>query len=379
MTDEREIKERLERSAALLPGPRFGLGEVMGRGRRRRFRSRLVAAFGAVVVAAGAVAVLLATGVVSDRVVTDDAPQVVRPETGPEPLFDTTPLGTEVRLLDFEPPASDLERIGADIDLADGHAILAVGRVEGTSARVYRAFGRLEPVVDAGGGPDAPSGLVRCEWVFDDAGIAGPSCFALPLLDIRGMSVGAEVQVWVGLPESASVVVFEVGGTVSWQRPRGGIAVLPAPVSPGVPVSGLEVFDRFGVPLGIPPEFRRDPMPDGAEVFTESLPTPELETLADLQPGDLLYQIPVGDRIVLVRLSAPVTRDGRIQSEPPLLFATSCDVAHSVPLPRRWRGGCLERTVDGDRVHGTFLYGTDLPFGEWTDDGWGEATGSAAG
>ena len=90
--------------------------------------------------------------------------------------------------------------------------------------------------------------------------------------------------------------------------------------------------------------------PVGAEVLV----TPDEVAVADLQPGDELFMLPVsgysvGEYSVLVRLRA---------GEPPLLFGTSCDVVSAAPLPTGWRGLCLEYTSEGQRVHGQFLWGT---------------------
>ncbi len=92
-------------------------------------------------------------------------------------------------------------------------------------------------------------------------------------------------------------------------------------------------------------------IPDGAvPVGTEALSTKALATVANLRPGDELYQLPVGDdRAVLIRV-----RD----EEPPLLFGTSCDVVSAAPLPFGWQGVCLEYTWQGRRIHGLFPHGT---------------------
>lgn len=92
-------------------------------------------------------------------------------------------------------------------------------------------------------------------------------------------------------------------------------------------------------------------IPDGAvPVGTEALSTEALVTVADLRPGDELYQLPVGgDRAVLIRVRG---------EEPPLLFGTSCDVVSAAPLPLGWQGACLEYTWQGRRIHGRFPHGT---------------------
>ncbi len=89
---------------------------------------------------------------------------------------------------------------------------------------------------------------------------------------------------------------------------------------------------------------------EAVAVGSEALVTDELDEVADLGEGDKLYQLPAPDgQAVLVRI-----RTG----EPPLLFGTSCDVVNSVPLPDGWESVCLEYTVEGRRVLGSFPEGT---------------------
>ena len=89
-------------------------------------------------------------------------------------------------------------------------------------------------------------------------------------------------------------------------------------------------------------------------VGTEALITPELVTVADLHAGDELFRLPVGEDSVLVRVRA---------GEPTLLFGTSCDVISASPLPDGWQGVCLEYTSHGQRILGTFPYGTTSQHG----------------
>lgn len=89
--------------------------------------------------------------------------------------------------------------------------------------------------------------------------------------------------------------------------------------------------------------------PEALPVGTEVLATRELAAVADLQPGDGLFRLPVGQDSVLVRVRA---------GEPTLLFGTSCDVVSASLLPDGWEGVCLEYTSDGQRNLGTFPHGT---------------------
>ncbi len=92
-------------------------------------------------------------------------------------------------------------------------------------------------------------------------------------------------------------------------------------------------------------------IPHGAvPVGTEALSTEALAAVADLRPGDELFQLPLGDdRFVLIRVRS---------EEPPLLFGTSCDVVSAAPLPLGWQGICLEYTWQGRRIEGRFPHGT---------------------
>lgn len=92
-------------------------------------------------------------------------------------------------------------------------------------------------------------------------------------------------------------------------------------------------------------------LPDNAvAVGPEVLVTDELVDAADLHEGDELYRLAAADdHSVLVRL-----RTG----QPPLLLGTSCDVVNSVLLSEGWEGVCLEYTLNGRRVHGSFPHGT---------------------
>jgi hypothetical protein len=89
--------------------------------------------------------------------------------------------------------------------------------------------------------------------------------------------------------------------------------------------------------------------PEAVPVGAEALVTPELVAVAGLQPGDELFSLSAGEGSVLVRV-----RPG----EPTLLFGTSCDVVSASPLPDGWQGVCLEYTSHGQRILGTFPYGT---------------------
>jgi hypothetical protein len=83
-----------------------------------------------------------------------------------------------------------------------------------------------------------------------------------------------------------------------------------------------------------------------------------LEAMAP-RADDELYSIPAGEFTAFVLI-----RSG----EPPHVFATSCDVLDTVDLPEGWEGTCLEMTVDGVRVTGTFGYHQTLADNTYADE-----------
>jgi hypothetical protein len=232
---------------------------------------------------------------------------------------------------------------------------------------MYRVFGHIAPSGNSAGDFYQTSGDFWCDWAFnDDGSVHGPACleaFSGGHPGTFSVIIGEGLNgltVVVGIPDAVAVVTFE-GQSDSWQRPVAGVAAFPTDTSD----SRRLFLDRYGVSIQSdagPPDTWRDPMPgDATAVGSETLTTPDLVELAALRFGDLLYRLPAPGGAVLVRIRF---------DEPPLLFGTSCDLAQSLPLPTRWRGACLERTVDGSRLTGPWFYGTNLVGGGWTDDGW---------
>lgn len=368
MNTEGKISERLNREADGIPGPRFTLDQVVRRGRRRRtmqWAARGLGGFATVVLIVGLAAWLVAPGSGGIFGIQSPAQQVVNGEVAPEPLFDPDVLGAEVRLIaGGQPTDAELAVIAAGVGLSS-EPIISVGRLEGTPWRIYRAYGHIAPGENTAGDSYQTTGTFWCDWAFNDDGTnRGPACPEAA----RGTNGGTVISMVVdgltvltGIPETVAVVTFESQAGSWWQRPIAGAVAFASETAESRPL----FLDSFGVSIGSdsgPPDTWRDPMPsDATAVGPETLTTPDLLAIADVQPEDLLYQLQLSDGAVLVRIRF---------AEPPLLFGTSCDLAQSMPLPTRWQGACLEQTIDGTRVTGPWFYGTNLIGGGWTDDGW---------
>ena len=372
MNIDDKVADRFRRAASGVPMPAFTMQAIVLRGMRRRLLQRVAVGLSA---SAAAIAVVVAFAwLPSEQPPVLDGESSYRFVTGEisaEPAFDPHVLGSEVRLVPIEPPTeAEIALMAQGVDLSEDEAIISIGRLDGTPWRIYRAFGHIAPGENRGGDFYQNTGDFWCEWAIDDTGsTSGPSCAQAHRDGHSGtFSVFLEEGITIvsGIPETVSVVSITGQAGSSWQRPVGGVAAFP--IEPAD--SGRYFLDRYGVPIESdagPPETWRDPMPGDADIAgSDSLATPDLIDLASLRYGGLLYSLEVPGGAVLVRVRF---------DEPPLLFGTSCHLVQSVPLPYRWQGACLEKTVNGSRVVGPWLYGTELAGGGWTDDGWSDDPG----
>lgn len=133
---------------------------------------------------------------------------------------------------------------------------------------------------------------------------------------------------------SADSALFAVDGLYLIHDP----AEISTSGEPGVPTTSI-------VPTATPL------MSDAVEITRDDIPTTALRTAVDLQPGDQLFLVPGSDAPLVVRLRALAR---------PHLFAVDCSVLISVDLPVGWDGTCLERTLNGERVTGSFSYAEAL-------------------
>jgi hypothetical protein len=158
---------------------------------------------------------------------------------GPEPAFDLSGLGEEVRLLpiDVRTPPFDLR--------VDG-VVTVIGRVEGTDVEVY--FDRSE---------------LLCVW-FIGTRLAESRCslsnpaesgFSSPAhAVIRGGLAGDARQAIVmwRVPDGTSVVALDAGAAARWQRPVGGhvFFVLDGATPTGFGLANVTAYDTAGEVLG---------------------------------------------------------------------------------------------------------------------------------
>lgn len=374
MTFDDEFSRRLRSEAEHVPEVAINLTEVRIRAQRRRVRTRVMwsGALGVLVVLGAVGAVQLARQRAPEN--TDGVLQVhAFVASGPEPQFDLGGLGPELRLLDIEPPSTELDTISRDLDLDPTQPVIVVGELEGTSVRVYRASGYISPGANTRSDSPETTERVRCDWVFGgtEAGWAcNPNAFSAPLVSL----ITNEVMVWVNLPRETAVVLADFDGEIIWQRPKGQTAVFPlAPGSSEDRPLLLWALDEHAVPLvssagsGI-----RAPLPDAAKsAGPEELNTSALTELADLRPQDSLFSLGDHRMLAFVRVRYPIDDYGNLQIDPLLLFGTSCAAVQPIPLPTRWEGACLAAT-DEENIGSLYLYGREQPSGAWSDDGWGE-------
>lgn len=213
--------------------PRVGnIDSVLARGRRRRLANRIGTAVSVAVVAVLAIGVTawlrpvdrpVATGtdvtmlelpggfavyVESDSVESKGAIVYVG-VPGPEPLFDTTTLGTEVPLTRH--PASEF--IAPDV--FDAATMVYLGDINGAQIALQ--------VTDGGLLPPSTSDGILCVYIGDHKPIpSGGDCYI-----IDGPRAGTMVDpplggwlVWPRLPEATAAVQLELDdGTRYWQQP----------------------------------------------------------------------------------------------------------------------------------------------------------------
>lgn len=160
------------------------------------------------------------------RVLIEDPLVVQEAPRGPNPLFDTSGLGTERPLVPFSSlTIEDLGLWAVENPLVDGSPIVALGEIDG-----FRAF-RMD-VVALGGRYTCDWGLefVLGRWRPLGACAFGrnPRPDVTVLVRTAGIGTDATYQVfWSGLSDEVSVVAISGGGMAQgeWQRPVGGVGV----------------------------------------------------------------------------------------------------------------------------------------------------------
>lgn len=138
---------------------------------------------------------------------------VLTARLGPVPRFDTSDLGTELRLVpgdlpdDFEPPAADPLR-----QRADGYPVVHLGRIEGTDTQMFLEW-RLNET-------RAPVACVEGTCVSGELPTSETGVYGIG----RGGS-GLTMTVWT-TPDAAVVSLEIEGQQVAWQRPAATVSHL---------------------------------------------------------------------------------------------------------------------------------------------------------
>ena len=79
-------------------------------------------------------------------------------------------------------------------------------------------------------------------------------------------------------------------------------------------------------------------------------------------PQQLRELFVLDDTTTVIAVPVPDTPDRDVfatpDTDPPIMFATACDLLAATPLPVGWLGYCLELTDQGPRISGLYPYGT---------------------
>lgn len=287
MSIEELIRTELNSAVSTVPvGTPAPLGDIEQRGRRRVLVSRvgLAAAGVAVFVTVAAVSITLGSvGSTSDVVgsTPDMVDSGISSMTGvPEVdgfvviAGEAFPVDGLVEAFDEAPmyfgspapsPSFDASQLGAELPLTFGQASVGdpdvlsgptvyVGDVGGFSVFVNQR------AVDGGPG--------KCLWMGGTPQVCGDSgAFEFTELVTKPSSRWPLFGAWLGVPKDTSVIVLRIDRSdVGWQRPVGGVAIVPLP-EPGV--YELVALDDSGAELGTmevevePDRDNRVPAPDG--------------------------------------------------------------------------------------------------------------------
>lgn len=156
---------------------------------------------------------------------------------GPEPRFDTSDLGEEVRLLpiDVRTPPINLR--------AEGD-ITVIGRVDGTDVEVYQDTGERQCVWFLG----QRLAESRCSLATEPA----PG-FSTPAYAVTRRGADGEPEqtiLWWQAPVGTSVVALDLAGTGRWQRPFGGHVVFVLDPTTPTTLANVTAYGPSGENLG---------------------------------------------------------------------------------------------------------------------------------
>lgn len=278
-----------------------------------------------------------------------DSPLVFQGLAGPKPEFDLSPLGEEQRLAEVT-DGRPVDWSLFESTTEHGPALVA-GRIPGP---IYVGTARIDSQnsrVRSDAGPQV------CHFTIHDGSTSflglgctspdDPAHYGVVTALTDDPQSRAD-SIAVVTPPDASVVAVVTSEERLWQRPRGNMAVFLGNFTDfDIKVT---IFDSQGNILHV--SNPSDPlehslMANAVEIAEKEIFIDELEAVIGAEVGDRIFRVPVADHEVLARVRP---------SRNPHLYATSCDVLAMVILPPGWQGTCLERTVDGQRIHAEFDY-----------------------
>ncbi|MEX1162258.1 MAG: META domain-containing protein [Nitriliruptor sp.] len=322
-----DVRELQEAVAALPVAPAGDAREVFARGRnrrRRRRRRQVVAGSGAVV--AVVAVIIVGGGMAGDG----NRPIGVEIVGGPSELTPVGPGWPQVRGETYVFPLDEIER-GTTSGVIEDRQVFFVRT--GDEVDVFIAAAQHLP----------DEGLW---WCPDERVFASP--FHGELFDLDG-------RARMG-PAARDLDRFAI------EIRDGQLHVDAGQVIHGAPARALEPHDQpwsEGFCTG------RQPATERPRVLAPGIaaaPAPDSARSADVSqvPERLRELFPVGDTTV-VTIPVPDADDRGVfatpDTEPPMMFATACDLLSATPLPAGWLGYCLELTDQGRRLSGLYPYG----------------------
>jgi hypothetical protein len=179
----------------------------------------------------------------SDELVLVENPLVVLGNQSPEPLFDTSALGTEAPLADPVNVENTVNRVADNLlETVDMDKLIRFV-VAGST-----------PSGATAGLVQTSSGLHWCLWLTPAGATERPTCSGRrstdtsPVINYNPVSDSDWAKgtvAWGPLPEATSVVAIVYGNEACWQQPIGGIAVFDV-TNPEQDQVVMTAYDRNG-------------------------------------------------------------------------------------------------------------------------------------
>ncbi|MEO1064439.1 MAG: hypothetical protein AAFZ07_23715 [Actinomycetota bacterium] len=162
------------------------------------------------------------------------------PTPGPDPAFDTSPLGDRAELsnqVESTPPFVSGQLVGP---------VVAIGRLENTDIDVFawqRGDGRFRECVGVVG-----QGVEQVLCLTEDDAVTGPVRIGVAPIDL-GLFAGGRVHVY-RVPGRTAVVTAQIGDRNVQQQPLEGVAVFLSPDFADIRVRAYEADGTEILPVG---------------------------------------------------------------------------------------------------------------------------------